>query len=123
MLQFLELRRELVHDHETGGLLFLVSCPETGRGPEYPTKTTDSTVTISNTINGNAADNELNAKGGVDTVNARAGDDRISVLDFAGGDKVDCGEGSDTVFFDAGDTGPNPLTQPQPINCERNNPP
>lgn len=71
------------------------------------------------TINGNASANQLIAKGGEDsddTVNAGAGDDWISVSDFAGGDTVDCGEGFDTVFFEAGDT----LTIP--ANCERQNP-
>ena len=71
------------------------------------------------TINGNAAANQLIAKGGEDsddTINAGAGNDWISVLDFAGGDTVDCGEDGagitddDQVFFDGGDT----IT-----NCER----
>ena len=81
---------------------------------------TDPTVTISSTINGNAAANQLIAKGGEDTIDAGAGDDWISVLDFAGGfvDQVNCGEGLDTVYFDQGvDT----LTMPS--NCERQNPP
>lgn len=71
------------------------------------------------TIKGNATANQLIAKGGEDsddTINAGAGDDWISVSDFAGGDTVECGEGLDTVFFDAGDT----LTIP--ANCERQNP-
>jgi len=59
------------------------------------------------TINGNAAANQLTAKGGEDsddTINAGAGNDWISVSDFAGGDTVTCGDGSDQVFFDTGDT-------------------
>jgi Ca2+-binding RTX toxin-like protein len=71
------------------------------------------------TITGNAAANQLIAKGGEDsddTINAGAGDDWISVSDFGGGDTVNCGEGFDTVYFEAGDT----LTIP--TNCERQNP-
>jgi len=59
------------------------------------------------TINGNAAANTLVAKGGPDsddTINAGAGNDWISVSDFAGGDIVDCGDGVDQVFADPGDT-------------------
>ena len=59
------------------------------------------------TIIGNAAANQLIAKGGEDsddTINAGAGNDWISVSDFAGGDTVDCGDGVDQVFADAGDT-------------------
>ena len=66
---------------------------------------TDPTVTIRSTINGNAAANQLIAKGGVDTINAGAGNDWISVQDFAGGDTVDCGgQAGDKVFYDQGDT-------------------
>jgi hypothetical protein len=63
----------------------------------------DPTVTIRNTITGNAAANQLIAKGGEDTINAGAGNDWVSVSDFAGGDTVACGDGFDHVFFDAGD--------------------
>lgn len=59
------------------------------------------------TINGNAAANQLTAKGGEDsddTINAGAGNDWISVSDFAGGDTVDCGDGFDQVFLDTADT-------------------
>ncbi len=71
------------------------------------------------TINGNAAANTIVANVGEDsddTISGGAGNDWISVLDFAGGDSVDCGEDGvgitddDQVFFDAGDT----IT-----NCER----
>lgn len=65
---------------------------------------TDPTVTFHSTIKGNAAANQLTAKGGDDTINAGGGNDWISVSDFAGGDTVDCGDGVDTVFSDAGDT-------------------
>jgi serralysin len=83
--------------------------------------------TTDDTINGNTAANTKVSNIGAssdDTIDSEAGKDWISVLDGSGGDKVDCGEGAeDTVYFDAGDTGPNPQTQPQPINCERLNPP
>jgi hypothetical protein len=88
-------------------------------GVYVDSQSTDESITIHNTINGNAAANQLIAKGGektISTINAGAGNDWISVSDFAGG------EGVDTVYFDAGDTGPNPLTQAQPINCELINP-
>jgi hypothetical protein len=71
------------------------------------------------TINGNAAANTIVANVGADsddTITSGAGNDWISVLDFAGGDTVDCGEDGagitddDQVFFDGGDT----IT-----NCER----
>ena len=71
------------------------------------------------TINGSATANTIVANVGADsddTISAGAGNDWISVLDFAGGDTVDCGEDGpgiaddDQVFFDAGDT----IT-----NCER----
>ena len=65
---------------------------------------TDPTVIIRNTITGNAAANQLIAKGGEDTINAGAGNDWISVQDFDGGDTVDCGDGVDQVFADPGDT-------------------
>lgn len=65
---------------------------------------TDPTVIIRSTITGNAAANELIAKGGEDTINAGAGNDWISVQDFDGGDSVDCGDGADQVFADPGDT-------------------
>ena len=81
--------------------------------------------TTDDTINGNAAANQIVSNIGAssdDTINSGAGNDWISVLDGAGGDAVDCGAGDgDTVYFDAGDTGPN--SQQQPINCERLNPP
>lgn len=67
------------------------------------------------TVIGNAGANQLNADGGEDsdaTIRGGAGNDWISVMDFAGGDTVDCGEGDDRVFFDAGDT---------VTNCERLN--
>jgi hypothetical protein len=75
------------------------------------------------TINGNAAANTIVANVGADsddTITAGAGNDWISVLDSADGDKVDCGEDGvgitddDQVFFDAGDT--------ISANCERQNP-
>ena len=65
---------------------------------------TDATVIIRNTINGNAAANQLTAKGGEDTINAGAGNDWISVLDNDGPDRVDCGDGVDQVFADPDDT-------------------
>jgi hypothetical protein len=71
------------------------------------------------TIIGNASANQLIAKEGEDsddTINAGADDDWISVSDFAGGDTVGCGDGVDTVFFDAGDT------PTMPTHCERQNP-
>jgi spore coat protein U-like protein len=81
--------------------------------------------TTDDTINGNAAANTIVSNIGAssdDTINSGAGNDWISVLDGAGGDTVDCGSGDGyTVYFDAGDTGPN--SQQQPINCERLNPP
>jgi Ca2+-binding RTX toxin-like protein len=58
-------------------------------------------------IDGNAAANTIVANVGEDsddTINAGAGNDWISVLDGAGGDSVDCGEGVDQVFSDTGDT-------------------
>lgn len=73
------------------------------------------------TVIGNAGANQLNADGGEDsddTIHGGAGNDWISVMDFAGGDTVDCGEDGpgitddDRVFFDPGDT---------VTNCERLN--
>lgn len=58
------------------------------------------------TIIGNAAANQLTAKGGPDsddTINGGAGNDLLNVSDFGGGDTVTCGEGVDEVFDD-GDT-------------------
>ena len=83
---------------------------------------TDTTVTIRSTITGNDAANQLTAKGGVDTINARAGNDWISVLDFPPAevkvdDTVACGEGFDTVFFDEGKD-----TLTIPADCESQNP-
>jgi Ca2+-binding RTX toxin-like protein len=65
---------------------------------------TDPTVIIRSTITGNAAANQLIAKGGEDTVNAGPGNDWISVANDGGGDTVDCGDGADQVFADPGDT-------------------
>jgi Ca2+-binding RTX toxin-like protein len=110
-----------------------INLNSSANSPEVHNGTFTSTVNWSNnaidgvyvgsitddTITGNAAANQLIAKGGEDsddTINAGEGDDWISVSDFAGGDTVNCGEGFDTVFFDAGDT----LTTPN--NCERPNP-
>ena len=60
------------------------------------------------TVTGNAAPNRIDAGddglGGSDTVNGGGGDDVIIVRDFVGNDVVDCGDGSDTVFTDTGDT-------------------
>jgi hypothetical protein len=58
------------------------------------------------TIDGNAAANTIVANIGADsddTIHSGGGNDWISVLDFAGGDTVDCGDGVDQVFFDTGD--------------------
>jgi hypothetical protein len=59
------------------------------------------------TINGSAAAIQLTAKGGPDsddTINAGAGNDWINVSDLDGGDTASCGDGTDQVFFDVGDT-------------------
>jgi Ca2+-binding RTX toxin-like protein len=58
------------------------------------------------TINGNATANTIVSNIGPDsddTITAGAGNDWISVLDGAGGDTVNCGEGTDKVFSDTGD--------------------
>ena len=102
-------------------------------GPEVYNATRTVTVNWSNnaidgvyvgsitddTIDGNAAANQIVANTGADsddTITARAGNDWISVLDSAGGDTVDCGDGTDTVYFDQGDV----LTVPN--DCENKNP-
>jgi hypothetical protein len=68
------------------------------------------TITGAN-VTGNGLDNELNvSSAGNDTVSGGAGNDRISAMDFSGGDSVDCGEDGagvtdeDKVFVDPGDT-------------------
>lgn len=98
-----------------------INLTSSANSPEVSNSTFTGTVNWSNnaidgvyvdsiaddTIIGNAAANQLIAKGGEDsddTINAGAGNDWISVSDFAGGDTVDCGDGVDTVFSDAGDT-------------------
>jgi RTX calcium-binding nonapeptide repeat (4 copies) len=75
--------------------------------------------TIDDTINGNASANSIVARGGAgdsDTINAEeAGRDKITVLDGAGGDTVDCGgQQQDLVFADAGDTVKNCFEPRQP---------
>jgi hypothetical protein len=71
------------------------------------------------TIEGNSFANDIDSRGGRDTVSTGAGDDEISVIDDVGNDVVDCGEDgpgitdNDTVNADSGDT---------LINCERVNP-
>jgi hypothetical protein len=65
------------------------------------------------TIYGNAAANHIHAMGdysgwpsGDDTIFAGGGDDTIWVRDLDGnteGDRVDCGEGTDTVHYERGD--------------------
>lgn len=65
--------------------------------------------TTDDTINGNASANTIIAFGPIgsesdDTINAGAGRDKISVLDSAGGDTVDCGGQQDQVYADRGDT-------------------
>ena len=77
-------------------------------GVYVESRSTDTTITIHNTINGNAMANQLVGKGGektISTINAGGGNDWISVQDFAGGDTVDCGgQADDQVFYDQGDT-------------------
>lgn len=97
-----------------------INLTSSANSPEVSNSTLTSTVNWENnaidgvyvdsitddTINGNAAANQLIAKGGEDsddTINAGAGNDWISVLDFTGGDTVDCGDGVDQVFADDGD--------------------
>jgi len=98
-----------------------VNLTSSANAPEVSNSTFTGTVNWSNnaiygvyvdsitddTINGNAAANQLIAKGGPDsddTINAGAGNDWISVQDFAGADTVDGGDGVDQVFADPGDT-------------------
>lgn len=70
--------------------------------------------TSNDTITGNNRANEIVSQNGNDTVSGGGGDDNINVQDGFGGDRVDCGEGNDTVFFDPGDT---PI-----LNCKIQNP-
>jgi hypothetical protein len=68
-------------------------------------------------IVGNDADNYIRTWNGVSSVRSGAGDDHIQVNDPSlpnDGDSVDCGEGTDLVYADAGDTVSD--------NCERVNP-
>lgn len=65
-------------------------------------------ITDDDTINGNDSANTIVSNvgpDGDDTINAKAGHDWISILDFAGVDTVDFGgQADDQVFYDQGDT-------------------
>ena len=50
-----------------------------------------------------AADDRLVGKGGRDRLVGRNGDDLLDARDGEGGDRVDCGPGSDSVHLDRGD--------------------
>lgn len=76
--------------------------------------------TGNDTITGNGAANKLfdgeGREGDRDTISAGGGNDLIDVQDGADDDKVECGEGHDTVYFDQ------ELELVFPDECEEKNP-
>lgn len=57
-----------------------------------------------NTIAGGGEADRLAGRAGRDSLDARSGNDSVDALDASGGDRVDCGEGVDVAWLDAGDT-------------------
>jgi Ca2+-binding RTX toxin-like protein len=93
-----------------GTLTGTVNWPNNAIDGVYVGSITDDTIT------GNSAANTIVSNIGPDsddTIDAGAGNDWISVLDFAGGDTVDCGDGVDTLFADTG----NPDDKDTLISC------
>lgn len=58
---------------------------------------------VANALQGGGANDQLTGGRGRDRLSAGAGDDTIDALDGAAGDSIDCSDGFDVAFVDAGD--------------------